>query len=175
MLRSRIGELILSLVMPRERSAAVVGDLLEASRGILRFWSVVVATVITTIVQEMVSSRQAIAMTAYAVLLCLTYSTLFDALLTLSRLVRLGLIPSFPFLLLMPIFVGRSVARLSDGKELAAWTAIAIFACTNWIAWKSVPESSLLDYRFFALALPSPIHLPGMLIGVLSPRIRKLL
>jgi hypothetical protein len=175
-----IAEWILALVMPRERATSIAGDLAETPRGPARFWSAVVRTAFAAIIHEMTAApRQMIAMTAYSVLLSLTFAVCFDVVLSLGRRIPgtgwMGPFLGVGFLLLMPVIVGRMVARQSEGKELAAWTSIAIFACACWIAWGFAPKSFLADIGFLVVALPSPLHLTGMLIGMMSHRVRKLL
>lgn len=123
MREAAFAEIVLSLVMPRDRASATAGDLVESSRGKLAFISALFRTTAGAALRQMSLGTFA---KAIVLTFVLNYAlrALFFGMLALGRgttAAWMGPIFGVLFLLLSPILIGRLVAGWMPGRELAVW------------------------------------------------------
>src|SRR5262249_49318304 len=131
-----VAEWILSLVMPRERAAAAVGDLVESASGPVNLWVSVVSTFFGSLFRQVFEpAGVAIAVTAFvwtATALSTRYALQFlPPVLVLYVVIRtwpqfapvgniagfFGTLLSIAITLVVPWKTGRMVAERHPGKE----------------------------------------------------------
>jgi hypothetical protein len=195
-----VAEWILSLVMPRERAAAVVGDLVESSSGPVSLWLSVVVTFLESLVRqffepvEMAMAAKDFVGTAavlsvrYTRHLLLPVLILYVGILIWPQLtpaasivvVLLGTLLSLAITLVVPWKTGRIVAERHPGKELPAFVAI----CAAGVALSAIssalgtPWNSILSEEPWVLLrwnqIPTPWNPVLMLISMILIRRRAL-
>ena len=147
MSRLGIAEWILSLIMPRERAAATVGDLVESASGPLNLWVLVARTFFGSFFRQFfppaqmaivakdfvgtaagLSARYALRFLFPVVLLYLVISA-WPQWTPAGAIARLfGILLGFAIHLVVPWKTGRIVAERHSGKELPAFVVICIVA-----------------------------------------------
>ncbi|SPF51964.1 membrane hypothetical protein [Candidatus Sulfopaludibacter sp. SbA4] len=133
-----IAEWILALVTSRDRAASTVGDLVEeaATRGVFWFWSGVLRTAASLLwrdVAERPARMAGLAFRGLAIELALSLFFLALSGVTAAMIGSPGALNSAGWrlffnapTLVIPILIGRMLARWAPGHELAACLAYAI-------------------------------------------------
>jgi hypothetical protein len=174
MRRLVLAELLLSLVMPRDRAASVAGDFAEASHGALSFALVVLRTWFGAISHQL-SPGLFFRAAGAAILSMFVLRAAFGMLLVgggrlLPGLVWMGPILAIASLFVLPIFAGYFVARLAPGCEIPAWVSLLALTAVGIVAFVVARPPQL----WVGLIVPSPAGLLMMLLGVLAARRRYL-
>ena len=197
--RLMLAEWILSLVMPRERAAATVGDLMESASGPVYLWVLVVRTFFGSLVRQMFAPAQ-VAIVAkdfvvaaaglsarFALPLLFPVVVLYLAIEMRPQLapvggiaVLFGVLLSIAITLVVPWKSGRMVAERHPGKELQAFVvicaaALALSAISSdlgapWNRMLSQGPLILLRWNEF----PTPWNPVLMLISMILTRRRWL-
>jgi putative Ca2+/H+ antiporter (TMEM165/GDT1 family) len=170
-----LAELMLSLVMPRDRAAAVVGDFAEASRGSISFVVAIVRTWLGAVLHQL-SVGLFFRAAGMTILWLIGLRAVFAVLLLGGRrlfpgLVWMGPILGIASLLVLPIFAGYFVARNTPGREIPAWVSL-IGLMMLWVVPIVLRPS--LPLQLLAAGFPAPATLMAMFFGVLAARRRYL-
>ena len=131
MRRVIVGDLLLSLVMPRKRAAATAGDLLETSRGSAQFWWSLLGTALRVSIAQL-SIVSAVVAIGLSTLLNQALAFLFTAFLVeVNPPLFLGM-PDIGFFLLTPMLSGYIMARCLPSREIAGMVAVSLFVSAAW-------------------------------------------
>src|SRR5262245_24699863 len=167
--RFDVAEWILSLVMPQERAAAAVGDLVESASGPVTLWCSVVRMFLASLFREVLGpAEMAIAAKDFvltAFFLSASYArhflvpvlVLYAVIRTWPELAPVGSIAAFFGTLLsiaitvvVPWKTGRTVAERHPGKELPAFVAI----CATGLVLSAI--SGALDTQWNSILSKEP-------------------
>jgi hypothetical protein len=149
---SRFAESLLSLVTSQERSASMVGDFTESSRGVLWFWSSVLRAGVSLLWKDVASSPGRMTTLAvsgagvYTVIsfpfLVFLVAALVPAVIVFELLhieISWLISPWFALIVLSgavpsPFLTGRWLARRAPGRELAPCLALTLLTAVLWSA-----------------------------------------
>jgi len=188
----------LSLVMPRERAAATVGDLVESAGGPMNLWVSVMRTFFGSLSRQVfdvemaiaakdfvwtaanLSARYALQFLFPVLLLYLVIST-WPWLAPMGAIARFfGILLSIAITLVVPWKTGRIVAERHPGRELPAFLAV----CAAALALSAIsfalgsPWNSILSKEPWVLLhwkqIPTPWNPVLMLVSVILMRRRWL-
>jgi hypothetical protein len=157
-------ESLLALVMPPDRAAATVGDLVESSHDPLEFWWSLLGTA-TRATFAQLTVRTTLTAVVLSILLDRIFTSLFTALLVYVDPPKLPLLmPDLGFLLLTPVLAGYLMGRVLPGHELGGAAAALFLVCCGagavwWIGPTGVPGLVI------ALVVPPPIDIFPLLLG----------
>jgi len=194
-----VAEWILSLVMPQERAAAAVGDLVESASGPVTLWCSVVRMFLGSLFREVlgpaemvIAAKDFVLTTAflsagYARHLLLPVLVLYALIRTWPQLAPVGSVAGFFGTLLtiaitvvVPWKTGRTVAERHPGKELPAFVAIWTtgLALSAILGDLDIPWNSILLKEPWILLrwnqIPTPWNPVLMLISMILVRGRWL-
>ena len=173
MRRAALAESILALVLPRERAAAIAGDLMEDAPGALGFWTAISGVAWGSVRRDL--ETFAVPMAAGAAVWWIAYGFLSVCYTFIGNLVvyfmghhtGLELLvdlpwpppPPSPESWIGPLFwwgmipyqIGASVARSWPGREVSAWAAlIVVWPLLGYLTKTDLPALPLV--QAFALA-----------------------
>ena len=193
---TRHAERLLSLVMPTDRAASIVGDLTENTSGSLPFWTSIGRIAFSMVWKEMRARPGEMAYVAVGgavmiigLLLAFGVAIFISwvALMVGAQVMSLWT-PSMPaqttnivFALLVlavaipaPYMAGRWIGRRAPGQEFAASTAFGLFAIALWIAAVAVFGNNieLLDtlYGVAPTAAYVAVTVAGQYAGAIHAR-----
>jgi hypothetical protein len=192
-------EWVLSLVMPRERAAAIVGDLAESALAPVAVWLAVLRAFFGSLFQQLLTPAQMVSVAGdmvwitlsltlrYAVPFLFPILILYVVVDAVPRLAPLGglaglfgAIMAIAITLVVPWKTGRIVAERNPGRELPAFVAmcaagLALMATVEAVGapWNSIlwqPPLVLLGWE----RIPPPWNPVLMLISIILTRRRWL-
>src|SRR4051812_17222233 len=154
-----VAETMLSLVMPRERASATVGDLLEFKRGRLAFWVAVLSAAAGAVFRQLTFGTIVKSAVLYVVLSGIFAMPLAVSLIRyqpegwLGRLALYGMVP-------VSIFHGILLARLLPNREAGGMITLILLRAILVLAvsintsgfylpmWRIVVPSEFLPMLF---------------------------
>ncbi len=174
-----LSEVILSLVMPRDRAAATAGDFAESSRDTLTLvWSLastLCAAAVSQVSPSLFAKSAGLAVLLMWSLRGVFVSSLITAERILPKLSWLGTLLGVEFLLFGPVLVGFLMGRWVQGRELATWLGVALFVAFTTVIWFSVGPARMPVVLGALLETISPAALLPLLLGFLLARRESLL
>jgi hypothetical protein len=193
-----VAEWILSLVMPQQHAAAVVGDLAESAAGPVELWFAVLRAFFGSLFQQLLTPAEMATVARDTAVLALSLSVRYAASLlapvvvlyliidAVPRLAALGALAglfgallTIAITLVVPWKMGRMMAERHPGRELPAFVGIcvAVLAFTATAEAFGAPWNSILRDQPWVLLgwhqIPVPWNPVVILLSMILTRRRS--